>query len=125
MPRRAAAITPGIARCWFDSVRRGVREQVVSPAPPLAKDELQHLGVGLVSLREALDLASPIGRAMFGIGGVLAEVERAWVIERTHAGLRRARAQRKRLGRPSAAPLTRPASGPCCTRAPAIVRLRG
>ena len=58
-----------------------------------------------MSLREALDLSSPIGRAMFGIGGVLAEVERAWVIERTHAGLRRARAQRKRLGRPSAAPL--------------------
>jgi DNA invertase Pin-like site-specific DNA recombinase len=63
-------------------------------------DELQHLGVGLVSLREALDLTSPIGRAMFALVGVLAEVERAWILERTHAGLRRARAQGKRLGRP-------------------------
>jgi DNA invertase Pin-like site-specific DNA recombinase len=62
-------------------------------------DEFQHLGIGLVSLREALDLTSPIGRAMFGLVGVLAEVERAWIIERTHAGLRRARAQGKQLGR--------------------------
>jgi len=63
-------------------------------------DELQHLGVGLVSLREALDLTSPIGRAMFALVGFLAEVERAWIVERTHAGLRRSRAQGKRLGRP-------------------------
>ena len=65
-------------------------------------DELQHLGIGLVSLREALDLSSPIGRAMFALVGVLAEVECAWIVERTHAGLRRARAQGKRLGRPPA-----------------------
>src|SRR5262249_48912427 len=63
-------------------------------------DELQHLEIGLISLREALDLTSPIGRAMFALVGVLAEVERAWIVERTHAGLRRARAQGKRLGRP-------------------------
>jgi DNA invertase Pin-like site-specific DNA recombinase len=37
---------------------------------------------------------------MFALVGVLAEVERAWIVERTHAGLRRARAQGKRLGRP-------------------------
>jgi hypothetical protein len=63
--------------------------------------ELQHLGIGLVSLREALDLTSPIGRAMYALVGVLAEVERAWIVERTHAGLRRAQAQGKRLGRPA------------------------
>jgi putative DNA-invertase from lambdoid prophage Rac len=39
---------------------------------------------------------------MFALVGVLAEVERAWIVERTHAGLRRARAQGKRLGRPQA-----------------------
>jgi DNA invertase Pin-like site-specific DNA recombinase len=37
---------------------------------------------------------------MFALVGVLAEFERAWIVERTHAGLRRARAQGKRLGRP-------------------------
>ena len=45
---------------------------------------------------------SPIGRAMFALVGVLAEVERAWIIERTNAGLARARSQGKRLGRPPA-----------------------
>lgn len=61
-------------------------------------DEFQHLGIGLVSPARALDLTSPIGRAMFALVGVLAEVERAWIVERTYAGLRRSRAQGKRLG---------------------------
>lgn len=83
-----------IAVAALDRLGRNLRHLVT------LLDELQHLGVGLVSLREALDLTSPIGRAMFALVGVLAEVERAWIIERTHAGLRRARAQGKRLGRP-------------------------
>ncbi len=83
-----------IAVAALDRLGRNLRHLVT------LLDELQHLRVGLVSLREALDLTSPIGRAMFALVGVLAEVERAWIIERTHAGLRRARAQGKRLGRP-------------------------
>lgn len=82
-----------IAVAALDRLGRNLRHLVV------LLDELQHLGVGLVSLREALDLTSPIGRAMFALVGVLAEVERAWIVERTHAGLRRARAQGKQLGR--------------------------
>jgi DNA invertase Pin-like site-specific DNA recombinase len=82
-----------IAVAALDRLGRNLRHLVT------LLDELQHLGVGLVSLREALDLTSPIGRAMYGLVGVLAEVERAWIVERTHAGLRRARAQGKRLGR--------------------------
>jgi DNA invertase Pin-like site-specific DNA recombinase len=85
-----------IAVAALDRLGRNLRHLVV------LLDELQHLNVGLVSLREALDLTSPIGRAMFALVGVLAEVERAWIIERTHAGLRRARAQGRRLGRPPA-----------------------
>src|SRR5689334_12386432 len=61
-----------IAVAALDRLGRNLRHLVT------LLDELQHLGVGLVSLREALDLTSPIGRAMFGIVGVLAEVERAW-----------------------------------------------
>jgi DNA invertase Pin-like site-specific DNA recombinase len=83
-----------IAVAALDRLGRNLRHLVT------LLDELQHLGVGLVSLREALDLTSPIGRAMYALVGVLAEVERAWIVERTHAGLRRARAQGKRLGRP-------------------------
>jgi len=83
-----------IAVAALDRLGRNLRHLVT------LLDELQHLGIGLVSLREALDLSSPIGRAMFALVGVLAEVERAWIVERTHAGLRRAKAQGKRLGRP-------------------------
>lgn len=82
-----------IAVAALDRLGRNLRHLVV------LLDELQHLTVGLVSLREALDLTSPIGRAMFALVGVLAEVERAWIVERTHAGLRRALAQGKQLGR--------------------------
>jgi DNA invertase Pin-like site-specific DNA recombinase len=40
--------------------------------------ELQHLGVGFVSLTEALDLTTPAGRAMAGLLAVFADyVERA------------------------------------------------
>lgn len=85
-----------IAVAALDRLGRNLRHLVV------LLDELQHIKVGLVSLREALDLTSPIGRAMYAIVGVLAEVERAWILERTNAGLRRARAQGKRLGRPPA-----------------------
>lgn len=85
-----------IAVAALDRLGRNLRHLVT------VLDECQHLKIGLVSLREALDLTSPIGRAMFALVGVLAEVERAWIVERTHAGLRRARAQGKRLGRPSA-----------------------
>jgi DNA invertase Pin-like site-specific DNA recombinase len=83
-----------IAVAALDRLGRNLRHLVT------LLDELQHLSVGLVSLREALDLTSPIWRAMYGLVGVLAEVERAWIVERTHAGLRRARAQGRRLGRP-------------------------
>jgi putative DNA-invertase from lambdoid prophage Rac len=62
--------------------------------------ELQHLGVGFVSLTEALDLTTPTGRAMAGLLAVFAEFEREILRERVRAGLAHARQQGKRLGRP-------------------------
>lgn len=62
--------------------------------------ELQHLGVGFVSLTEALDLTTPTGRAMAGLLAVFAEFEREILRERVRAGLDHARQQGKRLGRP-------------------------
>jgi DNA invertase Pin-like site-specific DNA recombinase len=53
--------------------------------------ELQHLGVGFVSLTEALDLTTPAGRAMAGLLAVFAEFEREILRERTRAGLAQAR----------------------------------
>src|SRR3977135_177323 len=62
--------------------------------------ELQHLGVGFVSLTEALDLPAPAGRAMAGLLAMFAEFERDILRERVRAGLAHARQQGKQLGRP-------------------------
>ena len=65
--------------------------------------ELEHLGVGFVSLTEALDLTTPAGRAMAGLLAIFAEFEREILRERTRAGLAHARQNGKRLGRPATA----------------------
>ena len=62
--------------------------------------ELDHLGVGFVSLTEALDLTTPAGRAMAGLLAVFAAFEREILAERVRAGLDHARQNGKRLGRP-------------------------
>jgi putative DNA-invertase from lambdoid prophage Rac len=65
--------------------------------------ELEHLGVGFVSLTEALDLTTPAGRAMAGLLAIFSEFEREVLRERTRAGLAHARANGKRLGGPATA----------------------
>src|SRR5213082_1681058 len=67
--------------------------------------ELEHLGVGFVSLTEALDLTTPAGRAMAGLLAVFAEFEREILRERVRAGLAQARQNGQRLGRPVTAAL--------------------
>ena len=67
--------------------------------------ELEHLGVGFVSLTEALDLATPAGRAMAGLLAVFAAFEREILGERVRAGLAHARQNGKRPGRPLTASL--------------------
>jgi DNA invertase Pin-like site-specific DNA recombinase len=67
--------------------------------------ELDHLGVGFVSLTEALDLTTPAGRAMAGLLAVFAEFEREILRERVRAGLAHARQNGRRLGRPATAAL--------------------
>ena len=67
--------------------------------------ELDHLGVGFVSLTEALDLTTPAGRAMAGLLAVFAGFEREVLGERVRDGLAHARQNGKRLGRPLTAGL--------------------
>ena len=67
--------------------------------------ELEHLGVGFVSLTEALDLTTPAGRAMAALLAVFAAFEREILGERVRAGLAHARQNGKRLGRPLTAAL--------------------
>jgi DNA invertase Pin-like site-specific DNA recombinase len=51
-----------------------------------------------------IDTTSPGGKAMFQMLGVFAEFERSIIQERVRAGLRRAKAEGKQLGRPRLAP---------------------
>jgi DNA invertase Pin-like site-specific DNA recombinase len=67
--------------------------------------ELTDLGVGFVSLTEALDLTTPTGRAMTGMLAVFAEFERAILRERVRAGIAQARKEGRPHGRPRTASL--------------------
>jgi DNA invertase Pin-like site-specific DNA recombinase len=62
-------------------------------------DELNHLNIEFVSLREQLDTAGPLGRAVVIIISAIAELERNLVIERVRAGMRRAQLEGVRIGR--------------------------
>ncbi len=63
-------------------------------------DELNRLGVEFLSFREQLDTGGPLGRAVVIIVGAIAELERSLIVERVRAGLRRAKLEGRRLGRP-------------------------
>jgi DNA invertase Pin-like site-specific DNA recombinase len=62
-------------------------------------NELQALGCDLYLHHQALDTSTPSGRAMFQMCGVFAEFERAMIVGRVNAGLKRAKAHGIRLGR--------------------------
>ncbi len=67
--------------------------------------ELGELGVGFVSLSEALDLTTPSCRAMAGMLAVFAEFEREIIRERVRAGIMNARLEGRPHGRPPSAAL--------------------
>jgi DNA invertase Pin-like site-specific DNA recombinase len=62
--------------------------------------ELHAAGVDLFLHQQGIDTTTPAGKAMFQMMGVFAEFERAMIRERVNAGLARAKAQGKVLGRP-------------------------
>jgi DNA invertase Pin-like site-specific DNA recombinase len=61
---------------------------------------LEARGVGFESLTEQINTNSPTGKLVFHLFASLAEFERNLIRERTHAGLKAARARGKRGGRP-------------------------
>lgn len=65
--------------------------------------ELSEVGVGFVSLTEAIDLTTPSGRALAGMLAVFAEFERDILRERVKAGIAQAREKGKPHGRPQSA----------------------
>jgi len=63
-------------------------------------ERLVEKGVQITSYTENIDINSSMGRAMLTIISAFAQLERDIIRERTIAGLNRARAQGKTLGRP-------------------------
>ena len=62
-------------------------------------DDLRARGVKFHSLTEAIDTATPTGRAMWQMIGVLAELERSLISERTRAGVKAAQRRGVKFGR--------------------------
>ena len=83
-----------IAAWSVDRLGRSLQDLVAFLGELNAKD------VDLYLHRQGLDTSTPAGRAMFQMLGVFAEFERAMIRERVVAGLERAKAKGKRLGRP-------------------------
>src|SRR5712692_2997337 len=62
-------------------------------------DDLKQRGVKFRSLTEAIDTETPTGRAMWQMIGVLAELERSLISERTRAGVKAAKRRGVKFGR--------------------------
>ena len=92
--------------CWrLDRLGRNLRHLVT------LLDELRAVGVDFVSLGEGIDATTPAGKLQLHILAALAEFERERIRERVIAGLRRAKAQGVRLGRPRKTPPAAPVPG--------------
>lgn len=61
-------------------------------------DDLRARGVKFQSLTEAVDTATPTGRAMWQMIGVLAELERSLISKRTRAGVKAAQRRGVKFG---------------------------
>ncbi len=78
----------------FDRFARSTKHLI------LALEEFRNLGIDFVSYQENIDTSSPLGSAIFTIISAVAQLERDIIAERVKAGLRRAKQNGKKLGRP-------------------------
>lgn len=98
------ALLHGVARREFDMIAAWSVDRLGRSLQDLLTFllELQSKRVDLYLHQQALDTSTPMGKAMFQLCGVFAELERSIIQERVKAGLERARAKGKILGRPRA-----------------------
>ena len=94
----------GAKRRAFDAVVVFRFDRFARSVTHLARglDEFRALGVEFVSLHEAVDTSTTMGRAMFHIAGAFAELEREIIRERVKAGLANAKRRGRKVGRPRA-----------------------
>jgi DNA invertase Pin-like site-specific DNA recombinase len=77
----------------LDRLARSLKQLIETAA------DLKARGIGLISLTDSIDTASPGGMLVFHMLGAIAEFERALIRERTMAGLAEAKHKGKRGGR--------------------------
>lgn len=65
-----------------------------------ALEEFRSLGIQFISYQENIDTSSALGQALFTIVSAVAQLERDLIRERVSAGIRNARENGKKLGRP-------------------------
>jgi DNA invertase Pin-like site-specific DNA recombinase len=65
-----------------------------------ALEEFRSLGIQFISYQENIDTSSALGQALFTIVSAVAQLERDLIRERVSVGIRNARANGKKLGRP-------------------------
>jgi DNA invertase Pin-like site-specific DNA recombinase len=94
-----------IARDQVDIVLARSVDRISSSLPDLVQflQQLRAKQVNLFLHQQALDTTLPSGKAIFQLLGVFADLEKSLLRERILAGLDRARANGKTLGRPSKA----------------------
>jgi DNA invertase Pin-like site-specific DNA recombinase len=99
------ALCKGIARKEFDLVAAWSVDRLGRSLQDLIVflGELNAKGVDLYLHQQGIDTTTPSGKAMFQMLGVFAEFERSMIQERVKAGLNRAKASGKTLGRPEVA----------------------
>ena len=96
---------PALARClkkletgdtlivWkLDRLGRSLRDLITM------LDDFRSKGIRFKSLTEAIDTETPTGRAMWQMIGVLAELERSLIVERTRAGVKAAQKRGVKFG---------------------------
>lgn len=100
------ALLRGVARREFDMIAAWSVDRLGRSLQDLLSFlmELQSKRVDLYLHQQALDTSTPMGKAMFQLCGVFAELERSIIQERVRAGLERARAKGTTLGRPRTDP---------------------
>jgi len=74
----------------------------------LELNEFSDKGILFVSIQDNIDLSTPAGRLIAHIFSAFAEFERELIRERTNAGLKRAKKEGKKLGRPKGSKDSRP-----------------
>lgn len=63
-------------------------------------EDLHNRGIGLISLEERIDTTSAAGELIFHVFGAIAHFERRLISERTKDGIKAAKAQGRKPGRP-------------------------